>query len=163
MGYPEWGVGWFPQKRGGSNPGGNYVERTLLKLTTLTQNLWDDLLLMFYSKMWMNWFHHWTRVSFSSWQWMDLRLIGTFWNCLVTNWYLKTWAKQWTLEVVHSMSFMGLWKLERSLHNSTLTKSWNQCCGSLKLCLLGTMSTWRKAFVESFLSGNNSIYTSQSW
>ena len=86
-----------------------------------------------------------------------------FWNCLMTNWYLKTWAKQWTLEVVQSMSFMGLWKVEQSLQNSTLTKSWNQCSVCSKVCLFGAMSTWRKAFLESFLSVDNSIYTSQSF
>ena len=72
-------------------------------------------------------------------------------------------SNQWTLEAVHSMLFMGLWKLEQSLQNSTLTKSWNQCSGCSKVCLLGAISTWRKAILESFLSGNNSIYTSQSW
>ena len=58
---------------------------------------------------------------------------------------------------------MGLWKLEWSLQNSTLTKSWNQCSGCLKVCLLDAMSTWRKTFLESFLSDNNSIYNKQSW
>ena len=73
-------------------------------------------------------------------------------------------CKTVNIEVVHSMSCTACRsKLERSLQNSTLTKSWNQCSGCSKVSLLGAMSASRKAFLESFLSGNNSIYTSQSW
>ena len=43
------------------------IERALLKFaTTLTQNSWDNLMLTFYPKAWMNRFHHWTGDSFSS-------------------------------------------------------------------------------------------------
>ena len=135
------------------------VEKALLKLTTLTQISCNGLMLTFCPKHgWIDFITEQGAVSTGSNGWTSgkLKRFEIAWWLVSENLSKSVNNGSCAQHVVHG----AFWKLEWSLQNLTLTKSWNQCSGCLKVRLLGAMSTWRKAFLESFLSGNNSIYNS---
>ena len=132
------------------------IERTLLKLATLTQNSRDDLMLTFYSKTWMNRSHHWQgAVSPVSYGWTSSKLERfeiAWWQTGI--WKPEQNSEHWKLcTACCSWGFENWNKVFRIRH-------WQNGCSIVRL--LGAMSNWRKAFLESFLSGNNSTYTSES-
>ena len=137
------------------------VERTLLKLTTLTQISCNGLMLTFYSKHgWIDFLTDQGAVSPVSNGWTSGKLKHfeiAWWQTGI--WKLEQISEYWKLcTACCSWGFLKTGTKSSEFDTDKILKS--KCSGCLKVRLLGAISTWRKAFLESFLSGNNNIYNS---